>query len=80
MGARMAQSTAVRATARFKQLSCFGLPGEAVIPELSAHFQAADIRQANIEHDGVEVNLPRQPDGLPAGGRRPASACLRRGL
>src|SRR3982074_538010 len=61
MGARMAKSTAVRPTARFKQLCCFGLPGEAVIPELLRELHAIVPSYANTfvfsDKDSVPTNM-----------------------
>ena len=57
----MAKSSALRATARFKQLSCFGLPGEVVIPELLRELHAIIPSQANTfvfsDGDGVPTNM-----------------------
>ena len=59
--ARLAKSTALRATARFKQLSCFGLAGEVVIPELLRELHAIIPSYANTfvfsDEDGVPTNM-----------------------
>jgi DNA-binding CsgD family transcriptional regulator len=60
-GDRLGKSTAARAAARFKQLSCFGLDKEAVIPELLKELHSLIPSFANTfhftDHAGVLANI-----------------------